>query len=603
MTEKPTFQIALVLSGTVSAGAYTAGVLDFLTEALDAWYQAFRGDPPHNIEIKAVAGNSGGAKTALLLPGVWYGLFEPYRGQQEPPAARNRLYHSWVKAIDIQRLLGEHDLKQRPNHVASLLDSTPVIQIAQEAFNVEALGEIRRRYIADPLDMYLCITDLEGVPYRISMVGDYHVMTRHANVQPFAVSLKMPSSSEDAEKIHVNPRQVSLGDAAAANALKEAALASGAFPGLLKSHTVTQPLHRYIHPVGRLQLRAGASCSDPSHGSSKPVLPDSDWLEQMSQAREIHFAAVDGGLINNHPLEYARLSLTGSPNGHNPRHADEATKAVILISPLNRHPSKVHMPAKTDLSLVDVVIRMVKAMLGQARFKPEELALAQDEDIFSRFLISPINTRTALAADGTPTEVTMTYPLYGELLGAFGAFFHESFRRHDYLLGRRNAQRFLQRHFSLPQSHPLFGAGSGWTTDLKAQYRCLSEQGVPLEKTYTHSIYGPIREEFLPIIPLVGDAAIPIPPPERPEPLRVISMPHILEGIERRLYRVLDAIFASMAQSSGLTRWGRVALFKSVSIALIAWVRRALQARMNEEFRAFVQDSVPASSNTRSEPD
>ncbi len=32
-----TFELALVLGGTVSAGAYTAGALDFLIEALDSW--------------------------------------------------------------------------------------------------------------------------------------------------------------------------------------------------------------------------------------------------------------------------------------------------------------------------------------------------------------------------------------------------------------------------------------------------------------------------------------------------------------------------------------------------------------------------------------
>src|SRR6266581_2015112 len=34
-----TFEFALVLGGTVSAGAYTAGAVDFLIEALDAWTQ------------------------------------------------------------------------------------------------------------------------------------------------------------------------------------------------------------------------------------------------------------------------------------------------------------------------------------------------------------------------------------------------------------------------------------------------------------------------------------------------------------------------------------------------------------------------------------
>ena len=32
------FRIALNMAGAVSAGAYTAGVLDFLIDALDAWY-------------------------------------------------------------------------------------------------------------------------------------------------------------------------------------------------------------------------------------------------------------------------------------------------------------------------------------------------------------------------------------------------------------------------------------------------------------------------------------------------------------------------------------------------------------------------------------
>lgn len=39
MQEKTAFEIGLVLSGAVSAGAYSSGVIDFLIEALDNWYQ------------------------------------------------------------------------------------------------------------------------------------------------------------------------------------------------------------------------------------------------------------------------------------------------------------------------------------------------------------------------------------------------------------------------------------------------------------------------------------------------------------------------------------------------------------------------------------
>jgi len=37
------FQIGLTMSGAISAGAYTAGVIDFLAEALDAWEDARSG--------------------------------------------------------------------------------------------------------------------------------------------------------------------------------------------------------------------------------------------------------------------------------------------------------------------------------------------------------------------------------------------------------------------------------------------------------------------------------------------------------------------------------------------------------------------------------
>ena len=37
MSQHATFEIGLVMAGAVSAGAYTAGVVDFLIEALDEY--------------------------------------------------------------------------------------------------------------------------------------------------------------------------------------------------------------------------------------------------------------------------------------------------------------------------------------------------------------------------------------------------------------------------------------------------------------------------------------------------------------------------------------------------------------------------------------
>ncbi len=68
--EPGTFEIGLVLGGTVAAGAYTAGVLDFLIEALDAWEALRKTEPAqapkHKVLIKIITGTSGGGVNAAI---------------------------------------------------------------------------------------------------------------------------------------------------------------------------------------------------------------------------------------------------------------------------------------------------------------------------------------------------------------------------------------------------------------------------------------------------------------------------------------------------------------------------------------------------------
>jgi predicted acylesterase/phospholipase RssA len=62
------FQLGLALAGAISAGAYTAGVLDFLLQALSEW-EKHRGEPAtprHRVVLKVIAGASAGAITGAL---------------------------------------------------------------------------------------------------------------------------------------------------------------------------------------------------------------------------------------------------------------------------------------------------------------------------------------------------------------------------------------------------------------------------------------------------------------------------------------------------------------------------------------------------------
>src|SRR5215469_5257983 len=70
------FRIGINMAGAVSAGAYTAGVLDFLVEALDAWYaerEKWKDKDPstwpipsHDVSLEVLSGASAGGMCAAI---------------------------------------------------------------------------------------------------------------------------------------------------------------------------------------------------------------------------------------------------------------------------------------------------------------------------------------------------------------------------------------------------------------------------------------------------------------------------------------------------------------------------------------------------------
>ena len=70
-TQNNTFHLGITMAGAVSAGCYTAGVMDYLFEILELWSQAKEGKipegwneeiltiiPKHNVVIDAIGGVS-----------------------------------------------------------------------------------------------------------------------------------------------------------------------------------------------------------------------------------------------------------------------------------------------------------------------------------------------------------------------------------------------------------------------------------------------------------------------------------------------------------------------------------------------------------------
>src|SRR5579864_8877303 len=110
------FKLGINMAGAVSAGAYTAGVLDFLMEALEEWYAAKASAntavPMHDISIDVFSGASAGGMCAAIAAVMVQGSFEHIRNPADPSIkdTTNKFYESWVNKIDIEPLLQDNDL-------------------------------------------------------------------------------------------------------------------------------------------------------------------------------------------------------------------------------------------------------------------------------------------------------------------------------------------------------------------------------------------------------------------------------------------------------------------------------------------------------------
>ena len=552
MPDRPKFELGFALAGAISAGAYTAGVLDFLVEALDAWHADE--SCAHDVVLHNLSGASAGSVCAVIL-----GALAPYdfahvrlRGSPTPSpgiGANNPLFDSWVNRIDIKDLLEHRDLDGN-QPALSLLDSTKLAEIAEAALKFSGT-RITRRYVADPLRIRLTLTNLRGVPYRLSMqgaTGEAHWMRMHTDHQRFALTGVGGAPVEPPEPIGdyrheypmALPPQGEDDKYRAWRALADAAIASAAFPVGLRARTINKDKGDYANlPV---VIPGGMD----QHGVLQlPAVYDSnpDWLNVPGGGFE--FAVSDGGSMNNEPIELSRLALVRDrPLVRNSREGETADKAVILIDPfvgaIPEGPAKAE-----DAPLLKILFQLLGAYKNDARFSPADLALASRDGVYSRFLIAPDR--------GSGSALSNGRAIASGALAGFGGFLAWDFRAHDYFLGRRNCQRFLSAYFGLPETDKtlLFRQ---WPTPLKNRHRFFRPGA------------GGVAEPHLPIIPLV-DALRPD-DPARVEPLPAwpagkCNLTDVMDRIDGRVDCLYDRIshevpfLRSLALSIGWRFFGK----------------------------------------------
>lgn len=505
-----TFELGMVLGGTVSAGAYTAGALDFLLEALEAWH----GDPdaPHRVVIKTAAGTSGGAVCAAILgllssrvvPHVPHDATPP---GQTPVTTGNPLWDLWVNDFQIDKLLKTDDLDQDADagsgiptadpvqHVPALINCRMIDESGAKLATIGTSPGTTLGYFATPFRAAVTLANLRGISYAVRGIPSIMDFSGAAYVQhdDFAWFAFPNGASPEPTATSLGKREDEFwlddGNAAAGfagyNVLVGYATASAAMPLGLAARALLRPAEHYHY---RPQVHA---LPDPL--GYRVRWPDPDWahLPATQESGIYTLTSVDGGTFNNDPVSLVHAALAGVV-GRNPPDSSSATRAMFMIDPLADKPLPVGNVGK---SLVSVFKKMIPTFVAQSRYRTADMELFASDGVYSRFQLVPFR----------PEDNKVGEPaLAGTSLFAAAGWCSRSFRAHDFLLGRHNMQAYLHRELMLKADNPLF---DGWTLDQRKDWardgdfeRVDVETGTP-PKSY-----------YLPVIPdKTGNGLLPLP--------------------------------------------------------------------------------------------
>lgn len=443
MEDEKTFKLCLTMAGAVSAGAYTAGVLDYLFETLDLWEEAKKRNrarginhseydhsiPMHNVEIDVLRGSSaGGICASLSFLALSDKKFQSCN-TSNASGKNNLFYQSWVDMGDtsesttIDKLLNNDDLKEY-KEVRSLLNSEVIDTLANDAICLREEKPVAN-YASKSLDVILTTTNLRGLNFLVNFdTGSQDsskgtVITNHEGFFRYKIKneLHAPGIPKEEDQLYY---VLDLQKERDLNYLKDATLSTAAFPIGLRAREVTISAD-YINRYPQYLFNKAKGI--------QPLLPGGSLYT---------FTSVDGGVINNEPYGIGLKILKEK----NPEHIKADRYGVIMIDPF---PNKDHDTPKIGTTILNIAAGLFKALRNQVMFNQDGIMDALNLSDRTKFLIEPIRQVERNGIWGRPLSDLASAPL-----GGFAGFLSRDFRHHDFHLGRKNCQAFLRHYFAMP---------------------------------------------------------------------------------------------------------------------------------------------------------
>jgi len=466
MNEK-TFHLGITMAGAVSAGAYTAGFMDYLIEVLELWDEQKaiikkkllenkpltnyeKKIPMHNVCIDAFGGASAGGMVSMITALSTFSKMPPVKTPSNTKTG-NILYDSWVLLDDddniktFEKMLYNDDFDNEIGF-PSLLNSKPIDRIADKVFN-ELIPENEKRerpnYISEDLRVLVTLCSLRGVPFELKFenltsasfpYSPGHRMNEHMIVAHF--KMKYDNILDEDVYLKFDPY-----DDASKTLLKLCTKATGAFPiGLAPRHFKKKLSTAYIKNC----ILRNLEISDEEKAAIDIKIDDTFF----------DFTDIDGGTINNEPYSEVVQVLEEKHPNYNSKLPMYGT---IMIDPFPNfynqdEAKKVENPFENNLfqnNIWSVIPKAYTTFREQVRVKHS----GSFYNDYFRLLIFPVKWESYKVLKNHP-------PLACAALGGFGGFLDIEFRKHDFFLGRNNARNFLRAFFMLKYDeeklHPLF---------------------------------------------------------------------------------------------------------------------------------------------------
>ncbi len=481
------YQIGICMAGAISAGAYTAGVIDYLLEALEKWEYAKKkaretsddSIPMHDVEIPAFTGASAGGITAILTAVALHEEI-PHFGSStlniNDIKRINKLYNTWVNITEtneedmFDQLLNTSDLEG--GKIRSVLNSDFISRLAKQSIQKFNKPGIARNYISPDLEVLVTLSNLNGIEYDSiftsdSEKGKQYNIVRHSDFGHF----RLASSYKNDGKIEIDFTQDKN-----LTIMQQCAMATGAFPIGLRYREVVRP-PKYINENKFINL---TSSTCPPKRDIVP--PDKDY----------HTVNIDGGMINNEPFRMTVKMLREKLNLEDDKKLENA--AILMIDPFPSTSGEAKNK-NFDPGIFGIIGKIVGAMRNQMLYEsnkknhyPGAYSLLDESD---RFMIIPTRHDGTVRIEGD--EAIACGSLYG-----FGGFMHKSFRDHDFFLGRRNCQLFLQKWFVVPDNPSSSLIINGYSPEARKKYA--------IERLIDNKMVT-----LFPIIPVIDPKVVPNP--------------------------------------------------------------------------------------------